>query len=271
MDTPSWDGHLLLLHQSDSDRLARLAEWVRHGLDRGEKVLYTEGPDPAHSSVLGHLRGRGIDVDAATAQGRFELLPLRAFYPEQGQDVVVDRALDAGFAAVRMSAETAAALTVLTPQTHQDIEQNMDRLCRTRPVSALCQYARSATVGPVLGTAVVTHPHGVREPMFASTASPSGLMLHGEVDVDNADVLAAVLGAALDTALSCGRAELRLELAALGFLDVTGCRAIAQASRVFREAGRRLLLVDPPPPVARLIGLVGLRDAPGVALIGGAP
>ena len=72
-------------------------------------------------------------------------------------------------------------------------------------------------------------------------------MLHGEVDVDNADVLAAVLGAALDTALSCGRAELRLDLAALGFLDVTACRAIADTSRVFR-AGRSAAAARRPTP-----------------------
>jgi MEDS: MEthanogen/methylotroph, DcmR Sensory domain len=96
VDRPSWDGHLLLLHQSEGDRLVRLAEWVRHGLDGGEKVLYADGPDPAHSSILDHLRGQGIDVGAATAEGRFELLPLTAFYPSQGQGVVVDRALDEG-------------------------------------------------------------------------------------------------------------------------------------------------------------------------------
>jgi anti-anti-sigma factor len=171
---------------------------------------------------------------------------------------------------VRLSAEVAAALTVLTPQAYRDIEQNMDRLCRTRPVSALCQYGRSTTVGPVLGAAVATHPRGVRELMFDSTASPAGLVLHGEIDVDNADVLAAVLGAALAAALSSGRDELRLDLAGLGFLDVAACRAIADASRVFRATGRRLLLVGPPPPVAWVMGLVGLTDAPGVALVGSA-
>jgi anti-anti-sigma regulatory factor len=270
VDRPSWDGHLLLLHQSEGDRLVRLAEWVRHGLDGGEKVLYADGPDPAHSSILDHLRGQGIDVGAATAEGRFELLPLTAFYPSQGQGVVVDRALDEGFPAVRLSAEVAAALTVLTPQAYRDIEQNMDRLCRTRPVSALCQYGRSTTVGPVLGAAVATHPRGVRELMFDSTASPAGLVLHGEIDVDNADVLAAVLGAALAAALSSGRDGLRLDLAGLGFLDVAACRAIADTSRVFRATGRRLLLVGPPPLVAWVMGLVGLTDAPGVALVGSA-
>ena len=83
--------------------------------------------------IVDHLRGQRIDVDAARAEGRFELLPLAALHP----DDLVDRALDEGFPAVRISAEAAAALTVLSLEEYKDVEQNMDRLCQTRPVSAL--------------------------------------------------------------------------------------------------------------------------------------
>jgi hypothetical protein len=87
-------------------------------LDRGEKVVYTAGAAAEQGAVLGRLRDQGIDVDAAMAEGRFELLPLAAFYPSQGQDVVVDRALGEGFPAVRMSAEAGAASTVPTAETY---------------------------------------------------------------------------------------------------------------------------------------------------------
>jgi hypothetical protein len=211
---PSWDGHLLLLHRSEGERLARLAAWVRDGLERGEKLVYTEPAVPASRSVLARLRERGIDVDAARIEGRFEVLAPTAFSPPQGQDVVVDRALDGGFPAVRISGEAAAALTVFSPAVYQVIEQQMDRLCRTRPVSALCQYARPTTVGAALRTAIARHPRGVRELGFASTTSEAGLVVHGEVDLDNSDVLTAVVTAAADAARSGGRDEVRLDLAA---------------------------------------------------------
>jgi hypothetical protein len=37
-----WDGHLLLLHHSEQERSAKLAAWVRRGLENDEKVIYTE-------------------------------------------------------------------------------------------------------------------------------------------------------------------------------------------------------------------------------------
>jgi anti-anti-sigma factor len=266
VSTPSWDGHLLLLHHTEADRLTRLAEWVLCGLDRGEKVIYADGGDAAGSSIVGHLRGQGIDVAAARAEGRFELLPLAAFYPSE----VVDRALDEGFPAVRMSAEAAAVLSVLEPAEYRDVEQNMDRLCRTGPVSALCQYPRS-TSAPTLRAVVSAHPHGVREPGFSASAGRFGLALHGEVDLANADVLAAVLAAALLAAMSAPGGEVRLDLAALEFIDVAACRAISDASRIFRETGRRLLLVDARRPVERMMGVLGLGDLPGMELIRSAP
>jgi anti-anti-sigma factor len=266
--TPSWDGHLLLLHGSEGERLARLAAWVRDGLQRGEKVVYSEPTVPAHRSVLARLRGRGIDVDAATVEGRFEVVAPSVFSTPEGQGVVVDRALDGGFPAVRISGEAAAALTVFSAGAYQVIEQQMDRLCQTRPVSALCQYARPTTVGAALRTAIARHPRGVRELGFASTTSVAGLVVHGEVDADNCDVLAAVVTAAGEAARSGGRDELRLDLAAVGFCDVAACRTLAEASRGFRAGGRRVLFVDPPPMVERVMRLVGLDGVPGVELVG---
>ena len=35
-----WDGHLLLLHESQAVRQSCLAMWVRRGLERDEQVVY---------------------------------------------------------------------------------------------------------------------------------------------------------------------------------------------------------------------------------------
>jgi anti-anti-sigma factor len=266
--TTNWDGHLLLLHRSEGDRLARLAAWVGRGLAQGEKVICTNGGAERDGSVLAHLRYHGIDVDAATAEGRLELLPIDAFYPPGGQDAVVDRALDEGFRALRITAQAHAARTVLTPEAYRDVERKTDQLCRTRPVSAMCQYARPATAGPLLRDAVASHVNGVRELAFSSGENELGLVLHGEVDIANADVLAATVAAALDSANASGRDVVHVDLAEVGFFGAAACRAIVTGSAVFREAGGRLVLVGPQRGVERVLRLVGVHTVPGCELIG---
>ncbi|WP_433557716.1 MEDS domain-containing protein [Pseudonocardia xinjiangensis] len=265
--TTMWDGHLLLLHRSESDRLARLAAWVGRGLDQGEKVLCVEGAE-AGNPLFGHLRGCGIDVDAAAEEGRLELLPIEAFSSPGAQDQVVDRALDEGFPALRMSAQADSARTVLTTEAYQDLERRIDRLCRTRPVSAMCRYARRSTTGQVLRDVVGMHVAGVRDPALSSGGAGSELVLRGEVDIANVDVLAATLAAALDAAMSSGRDVVRLDLVGVDFLGVSACRAIVEESAAFRDGGGRLVLAGSAPGLLRVLTLVGLPAVPGLELIG---
>ena len=187
-------------------------------------------------------------MGAATAEGRFELLPLTAFYPWQGQDVVVDRALDEGSRRCGCL-RVAAALTVLTPQAYRDIEQNMDRLCRTPGVGAMPVRAlddRGAGVGrgrcdaSAWGARADVRQHG--EPGGAGAARGDRRRQRRRARRSSAPRW---------PPLSSGRDELRLDLARLGFLDVAACRAIADTSRAFRATGRRLLLVGPPRPWPR--------------------
>ena len=109
---PEWDGHLLLLHDSDTER---------------------------EHAVIAALETHGVDAATAVAEGRLALLPLAEFYPTEGQRQVVDRALAEGFPAVRMSAGASAALTVLSPGDYLSLEWRMDELARSLPVSALCR------------------------------------------------------------------------------------------------------------------------------------
>jgi anti-anti-sigma factor len=259
----TWDGHLLLLHRSESDRLARLAAWVRRGLDQGEKVLCVEDA-AAGNPLFGYFRACGIDVDAAAAEGRLELLPLESFRSAGGQDDVVDRALDEGFPALRMSAQADAARAVLTAEAYLDLERRIDRLCRTRPVSAMCRYARRSTTGQLLRDVVAMHVSGVRDPALSTGGNGAELVLTGEIDIANVDVLAA----ALDAALSSGRDVARLDLAGVDFLGVSACRTIAEESSAFRDDGGRLVLAGALPGVVRVLTLVGLPGMPGLELIG---
>jgi anti-anti-sigma factor len=177
------------------------------------------------------------------------------------------RALAEGFPAVRMSAEASAAMTVLSPGEYLSLEQRMAELVCTLPVSALCQYARSSTTGPVLRDAVGVHLPGIREAQLHTGTSELGLVLRGEVDDGNAEVLEVAVTAftAVPPRVLC------LDIAELTFVDIAACRALALGSWDFRASGGQVLLVAPVPPVERTLRLLGLGDLPGFQLIGGNP
>jgi MEDS: MEthanogen/methylotroph, DcmR Sensory domain len=158
-----WAGHLLLLHGSELEWRSRLAMWVRRGLERDEKVIFAQAETVApHRSVLAVLAQQGIDVQAATARGQLLVLPLAAVYRSGpgGQVERIDRALAEGYRGVRLSGEASAALTIVPEHAYASLERSMDQLCRTYPVSTLCQYDRTTTAGAQLDQATATHGGG---------------------------------------------------------------------------------------------------------------
>ncbi len=108
------------------------------------------------------------------------------------------------------------------------------------------------------------HLPGIREAYFATGAGELGLVLRGEVDAGNAEVLEAAVTATTDVP-PC---MLYLDLAQLSFVDVAACRALVRGSSDFRASGGQVLLVAPTPPVERTLRLLGLSDLQGFHLIG---
>jgi anti-anti-sigma factor len=235
-------------------------------LRRGEKVVYVEPGDAGPGSVVVELREHGIDTDALRAEGRLEILSPQVYYGIGAPAAVVDRALAEGFPAVRISGAATSALAVVTAAGHRDIEWGVERLCRTRPVSALCQYAHPATAGPVLRAVLDMHPSGFRELSLAGSGTGSTLALHGRVDITNVDVLTCLVAAVADRTAAAGLGRLHVDLADVAHLSTAACRAVAQASEPFRSSGGSLLLVGADPAVDQVLRLCGLTDLPGVEL-----
>src|SRR3954451_12390881 len=88
--------HVLQLHRTEREQLAGLTDWVRRGLDLGDKVICTEMPRRPADSLLAMLEARGVDVAAAVRDGRLSVLPVEVFYDAEGLAAVADRALAAG-------------------------------------------------------------------------------------------------------------------------------------------------------------------------------
>jgi anti-anti-sigma factor len=257
----SRDGHLLLLYATEQERRAELVAWVRRGLERGEKILSAGAPAVSTAWLITVLAD-GIDTDTALRDRQLEVLPLTALCPPEGQHLV-ERSLAEGFPAVRISVEVNAALLTRSPLTYPAVERNLAELVRTRPVSAMCQYSRASTIGDSLQVIVEGHLTGVRQTGFGTGPDPQGLVLRGDLDVANHDVIAAVVCAAVARAPQ----KLRLDLAHVTFIDVDSCRRLEALTREFRAAGGQLALAAPRPHVERMLRLVELDEQSGIRLV----
>lgn len=78
----------------------------------------------------------------------------------------------------------------------------------------------------------------------------------GEVDHFNAPVLGRRLGEAIDA----GATRITLDASGLSFLDASGMRALAAASRSLRERGGDLVLLDLRPGLVRILRLLGFDN-----------
>jgi anti-anti-sigma factor len=263
-----WDGHLLLLHHTEEERSAKLAAWVRRGLENDEKVVYTEVDGRSEeASLLAVLRQNGVDAVAAAAEGRLSVIPIPDFYPAGGQLPVIERALAEGFRGLRIAAEASTALTFLTWPAYMAVEREIDEITRTHPLSAMCQYEQASTVDDHLSDVVSSHLTGIREWLLSTGDGDGELVLAGEIDVSNAELLTCALRAATSRAAD----TLRLNLVRVDFLSAGACRAIAEGTRQFRDDSGTVLLVEPQPPIASVLRLSGLAELNGIKLIGSRP
>ena len=133
----SWDGHLLLLHGSETERRSRLASWVRRGLEHDEQVIYGQDETVApQRSVLAVLREHGIDVQAATTGGQLLVLPLDALFGAGPGGLVtrLEHARAAGYRGARISGQIRTARTGAPEETYSWLATSFERLCRIQPL-----------------------------------------------------------------------------------------------------------------------------------------
>jgi anti-anti-sigma factor len=253
---PGWDGHLLLAHSSEGERRAGVAAWARHGLEWDEKVVYgeraREAPDRAVDTVL---REYGVDAESARREGRLVVLPLPEFYASVTRPDTLATALDEGYTGVRTSAESRAALTMMSADEYTRVEGLVDDLVRGAGVSALCQYDSALLDAGWLGPAAAGHLRGVRERQLYTGDAGDAVVLGGRVDGSNDGLFAAVLRAAADS----GSGVLRLDMSAVTMLSAQACRALVDATEGFRADGGEVYLVGVSGPVERTLRMLGLE------------
>lgn len=248
--------HTCLVFDEPAERIDRAISWLRHGLARGERVVYVEAPATA-GRFAAEMRAAGVSVDAPLRDGQLILLPASEALLADGdwhverrmalhEQFVLD-SLDTGFTAVRMAAEAAPALSVIPSiEELRRYEAGMEALTRRLPVSVMCFYEREVFADDI-GSLALVHPRGIEDRQMRAFAKPGHVTMVGEVDYSNLDVLTQVLDEA-----SAEGGELTIDLRGLSFIDVGGAGRLVELARRLGGAAR-VRVVDPPRQLRRIL------------------
>ncbi|AEW99353.1 hypothetical protein SCATT_p11600 (plasmid) [Streptantibioticus cattleyicolor NRRL 8057 = DSM 46488] len=246
-----------------------MSGFVHEGLARGQRVLYVTGTgDPPE--VLDLLRVRDGDVAAAVDRGQLVVASAAAgtapgpFDPGAvvaGVRAACERGLADGCPGLRLVGDLGWA-----ERQPPDAERLLEYELRLEaevyaelPLTGVCLYDRRAAPVDLLAAA---HPRRLSEggPAGRAVGEPplavaplsgnTGLRLLGDADLDTRPVLTA----ALEALARIGGTVVRLDLSAVGHLDVAAVGALVRTTRALREQGRRLVLVEPPETLRRTAG-----------------
>lgn len=246
--------------------------FLADGLVRGERLV------AVGEEVVDALRA-GVeplaDVDGLLDRGALELLPLTAAYPAGARfvpeqqlafyEAATRRARADGYRGIRVVADvTAIAADPGRRAALVRWEHLADEFMASGAgMSAMCAYHTS-----VLGADVVTDAATVHPAVHAPGAVPPFRVFHedgrvalvGEVDTFVVDRLRQVLASS-----SPGRAQVTLDLSRVEFIDVAGCRAVAEWATVLRTRSAHLRLTGAPPLFRRMWRTLRFDELTGVA------
>jgi ABC-type transporter Mla MlaB component len=258
-------------HADDRHRLA--LGFVRKALDRGHRVIYLAGAEVGDRFIADLAAALGDRIDDALSEGQIELRPAESAYildgafdpagVRAGLHAEQERALADGYPGLSMVGDMSWALS--QPPSREQLvtfEQGITAMMDA-DVSFLCIYDHGRFGGGVLAQVAESHhvdvspelAHVARVGYLAASRVLPGptLRLCGELDFGCAEALAGVLDAHY-------HGTLRLDLADLVWVDVTGLRALRG------KQGRRLAISSASEPVRRLVRLLGWDTDPDIEL-----
>jgi anti-anti-sigma factor len=260
--------HAIAVPVSDEQLCQISAEFLAHGLNRGEHVIYFD--DGTSDRVLERMTDDGIAVAGPLREGRFTIVPSdRHTSPHEVAETVratVDAALAAGYPAVRITGR----LTFVTKHPGSDsgmadYDRVIEEVVRHRPAHVLCIYDRARYPEEVVEAMRAAHSTEVVAPAIyddgllrITAIGPGAARVAGECDHSNRPRIRSFLEAALDRALRHPDAptDITLDLSSLRFLDVAGAVGLVHAAEEFPNA-HRLLLTGVRPRIQRVLDRCG--------------
>lgn len=248
--------HSLVMYQSDALRRSRTSASVADALSRGDKVL--------HGAVdAGELvDDLGDTARAALESGALELLDPRTCFQEtdglhwalrQLMEEMIQVALGGGYLGV-LFAHGAGALQVMSPEPAERLafEHDLDRLTLLPGVRALCCYDLRTEQTDVLDAVAGLHHRDVEDALWSVRLVGNRLLVHGEIDADNAGRFGAVLRVAASHGVSV------VDLRGVSVLSAAGLRVFEGAADLLRRRGERLRLAVSSPTVHRSLAAVSV-------------
>jgi anti-anti-sigma regulatory factor len=255
--------HLCWSYDDRTEFCAAGVEFLRDGLDLGQRVLYVgEGSDDA---MCQELAGLG-DIDAHRESGALEVRAFADFYTTEPTlfasqaDVyalAAEAALVDGHAGLRVVADaTSAVLDQQNRAAFSRYEHTVDRLMASGlPLAAMCAYDSSVLGSDAVDELACVHPlaHGAAPPFRLFAVGPDTVAIEGEVDAQCAEVFAAAMQIVVDAHRG---AEAGVDCDRLVFIDQ---RSLVTMDAVARRAGVTLRLTHLRSDAARMTDLLDLR------------
>ena len=252
------------MYQTDAARRSRTSASVAEALSRGDKVFHrdtsaAELVDDLGETARAALESRALElVDPHTCFQKTDGLhwALRQLFEE-----MIQAAFDGGHQRVVLT-HGARALQVMSPEPAERLafEHDVDRLTALPGVRALCCYDLQTEQTDVLEAVAGLHHRDVEDGLWSVRLLGNRLLVHGEIDADNAGRFGAVLRVAASHGVSV------VDMTGVSVLSAAGLHVFEGAADLLRRRGERLLMVGTSPTVHRALAAVSVVAAGWVDL-----
>ena len=160
--------HYCGIYSTDEEHRALVIEFIRHGVERREKILYIVNLQTA-AQLEALLASAGLDVETLLASGQLVIMTAKDVYLKDGAfepDKMITllgeetaRALEAGYTALRVSGEMTWALAG-EPGSERlvEYEAKLNVFFPESQCYAMCQYDRRRFDAEMLLDILHTHP-----------------------------------------------------------------------------------------------------------------
>jgi len=253
--------HVVWAYETPEARRRVVQEYLAGGLAAGERLVYV-APDP-HEQLQADLAGWALRAVDLVRAGRLLVMSTAdAYFPDGVFDAdvrigeyaqLVEASVQGGFSGLRVAADATPLLQgVVAASDWLAYELRADVLSTRLPFSALCAYDRERSDPETLELLESVHGDSLcarDEPAgpFRLRARDGALALEGEVDLTCAEAVRDLLVAAsvdLDAPV--------LDVSGLGFIDVTGIRALLDAAGCLRHLGGPVTVTGASPSFRRI-------------------
>jgi len=266
--------HVCLLYDENADRDSYVGDFVRAGLEAGDKVLWVADGGAAEATEL--MAARDFDVSEFLASGQLVVKDRTETYLGSGRfdaqatlNCIRAEARESeaeGYPSIRITGDLSwASPDVAGPPGLREYECAVDELLRDTGYIGVCQYDTRQLAPAALTSAVQAHravvSHRSQEvlatpllTLLVITRDANGVLsLYGDVDNSNVDEFDAALAAAIGSP-----GAVVLDLTHLNFIDVAGLRVLERQAMQLSESGNRLVLSSPPAFVERVLEVLEL-------------